>query len=195
MPLTIRRTTMRSLQSFKFCSFTLAAVLLGGFSSARFADAAVIKITQSKAQNGAVTTGDTPGFPVTISQSGSYILDGNLTVPSNMDGIHITAPRVSLDLNGFTIRGSGGIGGSGIIAYGTVENITVRNGFVTGMGAQGIWVAGATSRIENMTVFGNDGWGISLGDRATVTDSNSSANNEGGIQVGTNSTILDSTVS
>ena len=40
---------------------------------------------------------------VTISQSGSYYLTGNLTVTSG-DGIRITASGVTVDLQGFTIR-------------------------------------------------------------------------------------------
>ncbi len=36
---------------------------------------------------GAVTPGDTPGFPVTISLPASYRLAGNLTLPAGADGI------------------------------------------------------------------------------------------------------------
>jgi len=38
----------------------------------------VIEINQAKAKAGAVTAGDTPGFPVTISAAGSYRLTGDL---------------------------------------------------------------------------------------------------------------------
>ena len=38
----------------------------------------VTLIDQNKALAGSVTPGDTPGFPVTISQPGSYRLSGNL---------------------------------------------------------------------------------------------------------------------
>lgn len=64
-------------------------------------------IDQNKALAGNVTPGDTPGFPITISQPGSYRLTGNLTVPASADGIVITGENVTLDLNGFTIRGPG----------------------------------------------------------------------------------------
>ena len=40
------------------------------------------EINQTAALAGAVTPGDTAGFPVTISQAGSYLLTGNLVVPS-----------------------------------------------------------------------------------------------------------------
>jgi hypothetical protein len=39
------------------------------------------------------------GFPYQITQSGSYTLSGNLVSPSNT-AINITAPNVTLDLNG-----------------------------------------------------------------------------------------------
>jgi hypothetical protein len=62
---------------------------------------------QLKAMAGNITPGDTPGFPVTISQPGSYRLDSNLTVPDvNTTAILITANNVTLDLNGFSIIGS-----------------------------------------------------------------------------------------
>src|SRR4051794_31600963 len=50
--------------------------------------------------------GDDPGFPVTISQSGSYRLTSNLTVTDlNTTAIRITTNSVTLDLNGFSIFG------------------------------------------------------------------------------------------
>jgi hypothetical protein len=66
----------------------------------------VVLIDQKHALAGGVTPGDAPGFPVTISQPGSYRLSGNPTVPDlNTTAIHITADRVTLDLNGFSISG------------------------------------------------------------------------------------------
>ena len=47
----------------------------------------VVLINQAAALAGNVTPGDTPGFPVVISVSGSYRLSGNLTVPdANTNG-------------------------------------------------------------------------------------------------------------
>src|SRR5438477_1054895 len=71
-----------------------------------FAVDGVLLIDQNRALAGNVTPGDTPGFPVTISQSGSYRLSGSLTVPDmNTTAIQITADNVTLDLNGFSIIG------------------------------------------------------------------------------------------
>jgi hypothetical protein len=63
-------------------------------------------ISQNNALAGNVTPGDAPGFPVTISVRGSYVLSSNLTVPdANTTAIEITVEDVTLDLNGFTIQG------------------------------------------------------------------------------------------
>jgi hypothetical protein len=135
----------------------------------------VILIDQNKAMAGNVTPGDAPGFPATISQSGSYRLSGNLTVPNaDTTAIQIITDNVTLDLNGFTIKGptvctsttiSGPVTscsptglGLGIIARGAdslflLDNITILNGTIRGMGSNGIFV-GRASRIEKCSRFG-----------------------------------------
>ena len=75
---------------------------------------AAVVITQAKAIAGNVTPGDTPGFPVTLSLPGSYLLGSNLAVPANTDGVSITAHDVTLDLGGFRIYGSG-VANKGIV--------------------------------------------------------------------------------
>src|SRR2546423_13837918 len=63
-------------------------------------------IDQNRALAGNVTPFDAPGFPVTISQSGSYRLSGNLTGSDvKTNAIEITANDVVIDLNSFVIRG------------------------------------------------------------------------------------------
>jgi hypothetical protein len=79
---------------------TLIAAALIASGSAAFAQAA---INQNTALAGNVTPGDTAGFPVTLSQPGSYKLTSNLYVPKNSTGVSITAANVTLDLNGFSI--------------------------------------------------------------------------------------------
>src|SRR5262245_60243098 len=66
----------------------------------------VVLIDQNKAIAGGVTPGDAAGFPVTITQPGSYRLSGNLIVPnSNTNAIEIASDFVTIDLNGFSILG------------------------------------------------------------------------------------------
>ena len=51
--------------------------------------------------------GDTAGWPVTISEAGSYRLTSNLVVPNqNTDAIQITTGGIALDLNRFAILGT-----------------------------------------------------------------------------------------
>ena len=152
---------------------TLALCLLSALAPS-LADASdgVIEINQAKALAGEVTAGDAEGFPVTISEPGSYILTGNLTVAeADTSGIVILADDVTVDLNGFTIAGplactgppnsgsvtcSGSADGAGVTGEPTgyaPENIVVRNGVVRGFGGSG--VAYFFGRIEQVRVISN----------------------------------------
>ncbi len=90
--------------------------------------------------------GDTSGFPITITNSGSYRLTSNLVSSSTTDNvIEITADNVTLDLNGFSIIGprtctgdndtlactNSGMTASGVVANGR-KNIVVKNGITQG---------------------------------------------------------------
>ena len=55
--------------------------LLAAASTNLYAVDGVILIDQKTALAGKVTAGDAPGFPVTISQAGSYKLSSNLVIP------------------------------------------------------------------------------------------------------------------
>ena len=73
-------------------------------TSALEADSVVL-IDQASAIAGGVTP-DAPGFPVTLSQRGSYRLTSNLDIDDpNATAIEITADYVTLDLDGFAITG------------------------------------------------------------------------------------------
>lgn len=128
----------------------LLLIFAGGmfFASNAYAVDGVVLINQTNALAGNVTPGDTPGFPVTISQPGSYRLSSNLSIPDpgtpigTAGGIEIKSDNVTIDLNGFTIFGgascflSGGNFGcngpavSGIFALSGFSNITIRNGII-----------------------------------------------------------------
>ena len=96
-------------------------------------------INMAKVATGGLTPGDTAGFPVTISQPGSYKLSGNLTVPNaNTNAILITSDHVTVNLNGFAILGptdcSGGLNpcvnegtGSGITTGEIISVVSVRH--------------------------------------------------------------------
>ena len=89
------------------------------------------------------------GFPVSISQAGSYRLTSNL-VTSGSDGITATVDDVRIDLNGYALIGPGscspnidgtgkltsvtcsGVAGVGVEGVASLSNGTIR-GFATGI--------------------------------------------------------------
>ena len=150
------------------------AVLLVSAPAAHAVDGQVL-INQARAMSGGVTPGDAPGFPVTISEPGSYRLSSNLVVPNNATtAIEIAASNVTLDLNGFAILGpaNGTNDTCGITAVGSGiatapgltgrSNITVRNGAVQGVGCVGILLAGSAHLVEYVHVQDVFAGGISL---------------------------------
>lgn len=118
-------------------------------------------------------------FPIEITKSGSYRLRGPLTVPNaNTTAILIkpTATDVTIDLNGFAISGPTdcpGTPGPSCTPTGTGYGIAtecttcplqgslvIRDGFVRGMGSDGIRVEVAQVRIERVSLHDNGGNGV-----------------------------------
>lgn len=148
-----------------------------------FAVDGVIEINHARALAGGVTPGDTPGYPVTLSQSGSYRLTGNLILPDeNTTGISSAAGRVSLDLNGFAITGpnscsySGGITctaigtGVGVLLYG--DHNAVRNGIISGTGSDAV-VVGSFAMVENLGISHVGVHGVNATGESVVIRNNS----------------------
>jgi len=174
-------------------SFTLIAI-----TNSLYAVDGVTLIDQRSAMRGGITPEDTPGFPVTISQPGSYRLAGNLTVPDSVTtAIQITADNVTLDLNGFSIIGpnvctpnptrctfsGGGVGvHAGSFTAGVVapQGVRVMNGMVRGMGFHGVRVMGDGTFVERVYAHSNGGPGIVVGN-GSVVDSTSHLNGTTGI--------------
>lgn len=154
---------------------TLAAL---AFAAPAYAIDGEVLITQGKANAGGVTPGDSPGFPVTLSRPGSYKLAGNLTVPSNKDGINITSYDVTLDLNGFRIHGFS-VANNGIV--GTLHSATIRNGLVALFRYNGINLGGDYHLVENMRIVGNASYGIATSGNSTLIRGNVISSNGNGI--------------
>lgn len=119
--------------------------------------------------------GDDPGFPVTITQEGSYVLTSNLDItgeksPEDVTVIDINHRHVNIDLNGFSIIGptvcmnipvdSCAPIGSGFGIEG-LERTTIRNGTIRGTGNSCVRV-NSGSRVEDMSMYHCGGPGISL---------------------------------
>ena len=169
--------------------------LFAAVPTSLFAVDGVVLIDQSHALAGNITPGDAPGFPITISQPGSYRLSGNLTVPDvNTTAIQITADHVTIDLNGFGIYGpvvctgfpaTCPKAGKGIgIAATNGESpgpvgVRISNGTVSGMGSNGILINGATSYAEKVTATNNAGGGLEV--NGVVVESGANSNGTFGI--------------
>jgi len=158
----------------------------------------VLEINKACALAGCFS-GDAPGFPVTINASAglSYRLTSDLAVGgTGTDRIQIQADHVTLDLNGFTIRcvslfppcpGNGsGIGVNGLNS----SNLTVRNGTVRAMPANGFKLVGSFNRIDDVRAIGNGGNGIEVGNHGSVKGSLAVSNKADGIFGGNNAVII-----
>ena len=101
--------------------------------------------------------------PFTISAPGSYYLTTNLTGTSGNNGITISSGDVTLDLNGFVLRGASG-SLDGVRVSGTYTNITVYNGTITGWGSCGVdaFTYGDPRNLvlERLIVSANSSYGI-----------------------------------
>jgi hypothetical protein len=178
------------------------ALFIAGSVATVFAVDGVVLIDQSRALAGNVTPGDAPGFPVSITQPGSYRLSGNLTAPSDTSGIVIQADHVTLDLNGFRVTGDGAGAGIGI---GTADNngfavnhrgVTVKNGtvtkFLSGLILSDFSNGAASTEVREIRALDNRVVGIGVGENAIVTGS-FAIGNVRGIVVGPNSTVTGNT--
>jgi hypothetical protein len=177
----------------RWIASALSALL--GVSSVANAGDGRIEINQAAALAGAVTPGDTPGFPVTISVPGSFRLTGNLLVASASTAISIEAQNVSLDLGGFSVAGPNScsgypttscttIGGNaGIAANANAHQVRIENGVVRSFNGRGVWLQGASSTAENLRVLVNGDAGIEVGGAGRVVRCVSLANYTIGIFV------------
>lgn len=131
-----------------------------------------------------------------ISQPGSYYLTGNLNQSGTTSGITISADNVVLDLNGFSLIGSGaGTGACGVEVQSF--NVSVFNGTARGWSGSG-FDGGTGTRFEKLLARNNSSYGITGGDRALILGcvvTNSLANFSYGIHGGASSLVKDCLVS
>lgn len=139
----------------------------------------VLEIHQACVADGCFP-GDDPGFPVEITASGSYRLTSNLDVADeNTTAITYSADDVTIDLNGFAIRGvtqctqdgstlevtcTPAGTGTGIIASPvTAIRGRITNGSIVGMGNNGLLLGGDTL-VEYVRVTSNASHGLVCND-------------------------------
>ncbi len=101
-----------------------------------------------------------------ITSNGSYYLAGTISAASGRVAIKIDGDDITLDLNGFRIRGSDG---DVIRVNGNRRGITVRNGSISNTLGIGVNAGTATDvLIEGISVRTTGGNGIVAGDRARI---------------------------
>ncbi len=181
---------------------TFIMIYAPGFS---LAVEGALEINQTCASTGCFP-GDTAGFPVTIDgNSGSrFVLTSDLEVAASfLNGIRVDAGDVTIDLNGFAIRGPNVCSGTpttcsdnsfGEGVFSIFAGIEVRNGLIRGMGDNGVDL-GDGARVDGLRVVSNGGIGIEVGSGSLVTDSVVRGNRSDGIMVGIGSTTSGCTTS
>ncbi len=137
-------------------------------------------------------------LPFTISVPGSYVVTGDLTGVAGQNGITINSHDVTIDLNGFTLRGvPGSLTGIAVVSGPAWKNIVILNGTVRNWGGDGInLVPSNNTRLEGVNATGNSNYGIAghLGFRAEKCGANE--NGIWGIGVfGANGSLSDCTAS
>ncbi len=170
----------------------MSLVLLATGGSAWAVDG-VVEINAARVAAGGITPGDTPGFPATISESGSYRLTGSLVVQGGGPAIKIDAGWVTLDLGGFELRcfAEGGCGPGHGIDGSLADNAWISNGTVRGFGNSGIFVDDE-SRVERVNVRNNADAGVAVGVGSIIAGVIASLNGSDGINAGLDSTVRDS---
>jgi parallel beta-helix repeat protein len=132
-------------------------------------------------------------FPIVISQPGSYFLTRNLVgvaLAPTWNGIEIAAPRVWLDLNGFSVIADG-TGLYGVAVTGSLSGIKVSNGMVAGWGNGGVdLIQASDSVVTGVTTTYNGFNGINLGAGSELSDCVSSHNPGNGVAVFGNGSVV-----
>ncbi len=183
----------------------LASAVL--FAGPAFGGDGRVEINQARALAGGVTPGDAAGFPVTLSQSGSYVLTGSLSgMNAATSAINVTSSFVSIDLNGFDIvgpticTGEGSAivcaplgAGRGIDAPTPgVGTLAIRNGTIRGMGGDGLFVIGANVLLHGLRLVGNGVAGARTDDDTVISSCAAIRNQSRGFLSGAGTVVVDS---
>lgn len=133
-------------------AFATAAPATAQFS-AQFCSSGTTSIQSLSGSNSAMYVIDEPG---------SYTLRGNLYGVSGKNGIEVNASNVTIDLNGFLLRGIPG-SHAGISIGNNTSGLVVRNGTIRGWDGGGVQSHGngLSARYDRVRAFENYGPGLS----------------------------------
>jgi hypothetical protein len=191
--------SMRSLMKFVVpaVAFGLGAAVVvtaGPLDPPTGAIAPTYKTLSEVEPRTAINATNTPGDANSlyrITQEGSYYLTGNVAGVANKHSILILASNVTIDLNGFTIKGIS-TSRDGIRGEGSLTNIRIRNGMVRDHGLNGISMPlSRSTTVENVQAVSNGGDGISAGFRAILNTVESASNAGAGFHLSEISIVTD----
>lgn len=134
-------------------------------------------------------------LPFVITQPGAYYLTTNLYGQASDYGIQILTNNVTLDLNGFALRGHTN-SFDGIVIFQSSSNVVVSGGSLTGWGTGFYAVRGLArhSTYQQLTIVGNS-FGVSCSDGSVIRDCMIGSNQRDGIDVnGNGSFVLNNTL-
>ena len=127
---------------------------------------------------------------IQVGDRSTFVLVKNL-FSSGGDCLVINSSDVTLDLEGFTINGSGT--GRGITSSASVYNVTVRNGTVRAF-AVGVSLGGNGNVVENVRIADNTDTGLFLGAGSLARNLIVQGNFQFGVILSTACTMKDSIV-
>ncbi len=142
--------------------------------------------------NDANTPGDNDSSPsrFRITQPGSYYLAGNVTGIAGRIGVEVVASNVTIDLNGFTLRGVPGAAEAITTGITSQSNIRVHNGTVTDWPGNAIELVFVTSaNLTDIRVVGSGGDGICTGASAIIERCSASTSGLDGFRLGTGAIV------
>ncbi|NNE36339.1 MAG: hypothetical protein HKN13_13965 [Rhodothermales bacterium] len=189
------RVNRSKIGSLRHTRVGLALLALSISTLAASANEGAIEINQVCASLGGCFSGDLGGFPVTITNAGSYRLTSDLSLSTaDTTGIRITGDDVSIDLAGFTIQGPGTVGTGRGIEHFTGSRVRIRNGSIVGTGSTGISLR-VVATVTNMFVSDTGGSCISTSNAGMIRNSRVlRCGNSGIVPGGSPGLVLDSTV-
>jgi hypothetical protein len=140
---------------------------------------APITIAPDDIVNGNAGYGDSPGAPLTITQSGNYILTGDVfNFSTTIDAIQVSAENVQLDLNGHGVTSTNNCT---VTTTGTTCSVTSTARTAAGAG---IRVSATNFSLRNGYVSGHRSNGIYCEFRCNITDVQARNNGFEGLAVG-----------
>jgi hypothetical protein len=152
------------------------------------------------AMNAVNTPGDAQSV-FRITQPGSYYLTGNIVAAGGKHGITVTVSHVTIDLNGYAVDGSSNTTGfpTGVRAFGAgaVRNMVLKNGTVRGFRGYGIAGVFEACEFANLSCLDSLGGQLEVGAAEDCIARNirvQATSGETGIQLGTNSIVVDCVV-